>query len=60
MSEEKKDRDLGMRCPISRRDFLNGVAVGAGGALVGGSAACGDGRRRVRAGKGRRATIRRR
>ena len=30
MSEEKKDRELGMKCPISRRDFLNGVAVGVG------------------------------
>src|SRR5580698_734640 len=35
MSEEMKDRALGMRCPISRRDFLNGVAVGVGGALAG-------------------------
>jgi spermidine dehydrogenase len=35
MSDEKKDRALGMGCPISRRDFLNGVAVGVGGALVG-------------------------
>jgi spermidine dehydrogenase len=35
MSEEKKDRELGMMCPISRRDFLNGVAVGVGGALAG-------------------------
>src|ERR1700722_16942313 len=35
MSEEKKDRELGMKCPISRRDFLNGVAVGVGGALAG-------------------------
>src|SRR5580700_1838206 len=35
MTEEKKDRELGMRCPISRRDFLNGVAVGVGGALAG-------------------------
>jgi spermidine dehydrogenase len=35
MSEAKKDRELGMGCPISRRDFLNGVAVGVGGALVG-------------------------
>jgi spermidine dehydrogenase len=34
MSDEKRDRELGMRCPISRRDFLNGVAVGVGGALV--------------------------
>jgi spermidine dehydrogenase len=35
MSDEKKDRELGMGGPISRRDFLNGVAVGVGGALVG-------------------------
>jgi spermidine dehydrogenase len=35
MSEENKDRELGMKCPISRRDFLNGVAVGVGGALAG-------------------------
>jgi spermidine dehydrogenase len=34
MAEDKKDRELGMGCPISRRDFLNGVAVGIGGALV--------------------------
>src|SRR5580704_4298381 len=37
MSEEKRDHELGMRCPISRRDFLNGVAVGVGGALTGGT-----------------------
>ena len=30
------DRDLGMGVPISRRDFLNGVAVGIGGSLVAG------------------------
>src|SRR6202012_4252473 len=35
MIEEKKDRELGMGCPISRRDFLNGVAVGVGGAVAG-------------------------
>jgi spermidine dehydrogenase len=33
MNEEKKDRELGMRRAITRRDFLNGVAVGVGGAL---------------------------
>src|SRR5262245_44143317 len=27
------DRQLGMRSPISRRDFLNGVAVGVGGTV---------------------------
>ena len=35
MSDEQRDRDLGMGCPISRRDFLNGIAVSAGGALAG-------------------------
>jgi spermidine dehydrogenase len=35
MSDEKRDRDLGMACPISRRDFLNGVAVAIGGVLAG-------------------------
>jgi spermidine dehydrogenase len=34
MSEKKSDRDLGMRCAITRRDFLNGVAIGAGGLLA--------------------------
>jgi spermidine dehydrogenase len=34
MSENKRDRELGMRCPITRRDFLNGVAVGVGGLLA--------------------------
>jgi spermidine dehydrogenase len=33
MSEEKKERELGMGRTITRRDFLNGVAVGVGGAL---------------------------
>jgi spermidine dehydrogenase len=31
---DKKDRELGMHCPITRRDFLNGVAIGAGGLLA--------------------------
>jgi spermidine dehydrogenase len=35
MSKEKTDRELGMGCPTSRRDFLNGVALGAGSILVG-------------------------
>ena len=34
MSEKKRNRELGMPCPITRRDFLNGVAIGAGGLLV--------------------------
>jgi len=29
-----RDRELGMHCTITRRDFLNGVAAGAGGALA--------------------------
>jgi spermidine dehydrogenase len=37
MSEEKKDRELGMNRAITRRDFLNGVAVGVGGTLAGGA-----------------------
>jgi spermidine dehydrogenase len=32
---EKKDRQLGMDRAITRRDFLNGVAVGVGGTLAG-------------------------
>src|SRR5882762_1521689 len=36
MSEEKKDKDLGMDREITRRDFLNGVVAGLGGTLVGG------------------------
>jgi spermidine dehydrogenase len=36
MREEKKEKDLGMGREITRRDFLNGVAVGVGGTLVSG------------------------
>jgi spermidine dehydrogenase len=36
MSQGKKDRELGMHCPISRRDFLNGIALGVGGTLAAG------------------------
>ena len=35
MCSDKKDHELGMHCPISRRDFLNGVALGVGGTLAG-------------------------
>ena len=35
MSTDQNHRDLGLHCPISRRDFLNGVAVSIGGALAG-------------------------
>jgi spermidine dehydrogenase len=31
---DKYDRELGMNRPIARRDFLNGVAMAVGGALV--------------------------
>ncbi|PYX26540.1 MAG: hypothetical protein DMG80_21330, partial [Acidobacteria bacterium] len=34
MGDEKQDRELGMGCPISRRDFLNGAALGLGGVLA--------------------------
>jgi len=30
MGEAAKDKELGMGSEITRRDFLNGVAVGAG------------------------------
>jgi spermidine dehydrogenase len=33
--QSKRDQELGMGCPISRRDFLQGVAVGTAGALTG-------------------------
>jgi spermidine dehydrogenase len=36
MDMDKRDRELGMHCPITRRDFLNGVAIGVGSYLVGG------------------------
>src|ERR1041385_4861710 len=32
---DSKDRKLGMDRTITRRDFLNGVAVGTGGAVAG-------------------------
>ena len=34
MSEDGRDRELGMRRRITRRDFLNGVSVGIGGAVL--------------------------
>ena len=37
MNDGKKERELGMNREIPRRDFLNGVAVGVGGALAGGA-----------------------
>jgi spermidine dehydrogenase len=35
-SNEWRDRELGMGCPIARRDFLNGVALGIGAYATGG------------------------
>lgn len=35
MSQEKRARELGMGCSITRRDFLNGVAVTLGATLLG-------------------------
>lgn len=35
MTADKKDRELGMDRAITRRDFLNGVAIGVGGTLAG-------------------------
>jgi spermidine dehydrogenase len=32
--QHKTDKDLGMHCPISRRDFLNGVALTIGGSII--------------------------
>jgi spermidine dehydrogenase len=37
MSVEQKDRELGMNRAITRRDFLNGVAVGVGTTLTSGA-----------------------
>jgi len=36
MSKGTKDKELGMGREITRRDFLNGVAIGVGGTLVAG------------------------
>lgn len=37
MTKQKSDQELGMTREITRRDFLNGVAVGAGTSLFGGA-----------------------
>jgi spermidine dehydrogenase len=34
MSDESRDRELGMGCPITRRDFLNGVSIAVGGSIL--------------------------
>jgi len=36
MDKSERDRELGMDREISRRDFLNGVAIGTGASLLGG------------------------
>jgi spermidine dehydrogenase len=33
-NRRSRDRELGMQCKITRRDFLNGMAVGVGGTLA--------------------------
>ena len=33
-TDPARDRELGMNRAISRRDFLNGVAIGVGGAVA--------------------------
>jgi len=38
MADKTRDRELGMERPISRRDFLNGAALGIGGLLASQSA----------------------
>jgi spermidine dehydrogenase len=40
MSEKSKDRELGMECKITRRDFLDGVALAVGGAVVASAVPC--------------------
>jgi spermidine dehydrogenase len=35
LSDEKKDNEVGITREITRRDFLNGVAIGTGAALLG-------------------------
>jgi len=35
MSKNDRDRDLGMGCPITRRDFLNGVSIAIGASILG-------------------------
>jgi spermidine dehydrogenase len=34
MSQKSKDRELGMKCEITRRDFMDGVALAIGGAIA--------------------------
>ncbi len=41
MSRKEEDSEQGMRCPISRRDFLNGAAITVGAGLMGGTTGVG-------------------
>jgi spermidine dehydrogenase len=41
MTGKKDDRDLGMGCPISRRDFVSGVAVTVGASILSGAGLAG-------------------
>jgi spermidine dehydrogenase len=40
MSEESKDRELGMDRKITRRDFLDGAALAVGGAMISSAVPC--------------------
>src|SRR5580698_4920126 len=40
MSEESKDRELGMDGKITRRDFLDGAALAVGGAMISSAVPC--------------------
>ena len=48
MNQEKRDRELGMGRRITRRDFLNGVAVGIGALGTAGLIRVGFRRRTIR------------
>lgn len=38
MGDNSRDRELGMNCKITRRDFLNGVRIAVGGSILASSA----------------------
>jgi spermidine dehydrogenase len=40
MSQESKDRELGMDRKITRRDFLDGAALAVGGAMISSAVPC--------------------
>src|SRR5579859_4518030 len=45
MTDKKRDDELGMSCPITRRDFLNGAALAIGGTLAFPASAIGKARK---------------